>query len=421
MMIPFIKKQLSLMIRNPQVLLILLGMPILLITILGFALGDIMNGETGAIEAKVGFVVEGDQAAELKEFQGEVDESSMSPQEKKAVKAAAGGLLPIDSLKKDLFGSKEVKKFIHLKEKDPKDLDELRGDDDYSAIIVFSKGYTLNMLRQAFLGGSQGSGINIIKNEGKPLTANMVSDMMSSYQEQYSLAIQAGKSGIDPESFLNEGSSFGSVEKMEDRQPLTSMTYFAVGMSVMFVLYIGTNMGRFAFLEKEDRVFDRIILAGVSPWKYLWSVLISTIILSFLQIGILFGACAIFYGVRFPDLGSFLIVTLCICFAVGGFGALITAFSYKGNTESISSFFSSIGVAVLAFLGGSFGPLASGKVMETLADLVPNGAAMTAYFKIFQGYGIQEVLPNLWVMLGFGLISIVVASIVFPKEGGQAV
>ena len=61
MMIPFIKKQLLLMIRNPQILLILLGMPLLLITILGFALGDLMNGEEEPIEAKVGFVVEGDR------------------------------------------------------------------------------------------------------------------------------------------------------------------------------------------------------------------------------------------------------------------------------------------------------------------------------------------------------------------------
>ncbi|MCM2605946.1 hypothetical protein NDQ57_14790 [Rossellomorea marisflavi] len=46
---------------------------------------------------------------------------------------------------------------------------------------------------------------------------------------------------------------------------------------------------------------------------------------------------------------------------------------------------------------------------------------MTAYFKVFQGYGIGDVLPNIWAMLGFGLLAIIVATIVFPKEGGHAV
>ncbi|KMK91590.1 ABC transporter permease [Rossellomorea marisflavi] len=420
MTIPFIKKQLLLMIRNPQVLLILLGMPLLLITILGFALGDLMNGEEEPIEAKVGFVVEGNPSDELKQFQKEVDESEMPAQQKEGLKAAAAKALPIDALKKDLFGSKEVKKFIHLKEKKAEDLDRLRDNDDYSAIIHFSEGYTLTMLRQAFLDGSESPDITVIKNEGRPLTANLVTDLLTSYQEQYTLALQAGKAGIDPAAIIPDDASFGSVEKLEDRQSLSSMAYYAVGMSVMFVLYIATNMGSFAFMEKEDRVFDRLIFAGVSPLKYLLSVLITTIILAFLQISILFGASALIYGVKFPDIGVFLLVTVCICFAVGGLGALITAICYKGNSETVASFFSSIGVAVLAFLGGSFGPLTSGKLMGILADLVPNGAAMTAYFKVFQGYGIGDVLPNIWAMLGFGLLAIIVATIVFPKEGGHA-
>jgi len=48
-----VKKQLLLLWRNPQQLLLLIGLPIILIAILGTALGSIMDGQSPEIQVNL--------------------------------------------------------------------------------------------------------------------------------------------------------------------------------------------------------------------------------------------------------------------------------------------------------------------------------------------------------------------------------
>ncbi|NQD67181.1 ABC transporter permease, partial [Bacillus haikouensis] len=251
--------------------------------------------------------------------------------------------------------------------------------------------------------------------------SNLAEDLLTSFQEQYTLAAKIGASN---DSILSadtmDTAIKGKVSNIEDREPLTSITYYAVGMSVMFVLYIASNMGSFAYQEKEDHVFDRMILANVSIWKYFASILLTTIILAALQLGILFGICAIFYGVTWPDLGSFLLVTIALSLAVGSIGALLTSLNYRANSEEFSNFFSTVIVTIFAFVGGSFGEMFSSDIMRNIGNLTPNGAGMTAYFKLFQGYPLSSIQTEILMLLLFSIIILILAVLLFPKEGGTA-
>jgi ABC-2 type transport system permease protein len=421
MIVQFIKKQILLIIRNPQILLILIGMPLILITILGFALGSVMNGDEVSVKAKVAIVEHGDSNQEFNHFLQEMESSKLSPEDKSAITQSAKQLLPVELLKSEVLKNPELKKYISVHEVESDALEETKGNDSYSVIIEIPEGFSQQILSSMFLKEEKIPQLKFYRNEGKELTSNLVEDLLTSFQEQYSLAATIGESSDSILSVDTLGNRVkGTVANVEDREPLTSTAYYAVGMSVMFVLYIASNMGSFAYQEKEDHVFDRMILANVSIWKYFTSILLTTIILAALQLGILFGICAIFYGVTWPDLSSFLLVTIALSLAVGSIGALLTSLNYRAHSETFSNFFSTIVVTIFAFVGGSFGELFSSDYIQKIGNITPNGAGMAAYFKLFQGYPLSSVYSELLMLLTFSIIILLLAVLLFPKEGGTA-
>ncbi|XXM71574.1 ABC transporter permease [Lysinibacillus sphaericus] len=421
MIVQFIKKQLLMMIRNPQVLLILIGMPLILITILGFALGSVMNGDEVSVKAKVAIIEHGDSAQELKDFQERLESSTLPPEAREDVFHSAKRLMPVELLKSEVLKRPELQKYISVDEVEPGDLEKTKGDDTYSAIIEIPEGFTEQILSSLFLKGEEIPQLGIYRNEGKELTSNLVEDLLASFQKQYSLSAVIGRSSesiLDTDTMNTE--VLGTVANVEDREPLTSVTYYAVGMSVMFVLYIASNMGSFAYQEKEDHVFDRMILADVPVWKYFVSILVTTVILAILQLGILFGVCAVLYDVTWPDIRSFLLVTTALSLAVGSIGALLTSLNYRANSEVFSNFFSTVAVTIFAFIGGSFGELFSSDFIKNIGILTPNGAGMAAYFKLFQGYPLSGVYSEMLTLLIFSLVILTAAALLFPKRGGTA-
>ena len=78
----------------------------------------------------------------------------------------------------------------------------------------------------------------------------------------------------------------------------------------MNVLFIATAISAITFLEKKMHVFDRVILANVSRWVYFMSVFISGAIFALLQLLIIFGFSWVIFGVSWPNLTYFLIVTV---------------------------------------------------------------------------------------------------------------
>ena len=63
-----VKKQGLLLWRNPQQLLLLIGLPLLLIAILGTALSSMMDGQDPEIEVKVAFIEHEDEKEQVERF-----------------------------------------------------------------------------------------------------------------------------------------------------------------------------------------------------------------------------------------------------------------------------------------------------------------------------------------------------------------
>ncbi|MFK4998622.1 hypothetical protein ACI2OX_18950 [Bacillus sp. N9] len=98
---------------------------------------------------------------------------------------------------------------------------------------------------------------------------------------------------------------------------------------------------------------------------------------------------------------------------------LLMALNHLLNTEAASNLFMTSFVAVLSFVGGSFVPVGGmSDVMEHVGRYTPNGAAMAAYFDIFQGAGVIGVLDHVLLLLLIAAILSTVAWFVFPRKAG---
>ncbi|MBS4192681.1 ABC transporter permease [Bacillus sp. FJAT-49705] len=420
----FLKKQLLVFIRNPEVIILQLVMPIVLITILGFALGGLFEGEKSPIEAKVAYVSQGNEEDDIEEFKTFLQKSRLDPEAIAAIEGQIKTLLPLKILREDVFENDKLKEFVHVKEVEPEKLTKLKKNKDYAVIIEVPEKFTYHFLMSVFFPSEQTSEkpeLKLYQNEDRELASQLVADIIEDFQHQYTLQTALAKIGIpmNPE-MKQPAESEVSIQSISAVKSVSAIAYYTIGISMMFVLYVASMAGTFAFAEKESNVYTRIILSRASRTSYLMGTFISAIIIAFIQLLILFGFSFIAYGVKWDDLSSFLAITICIAIAVGGFATLVTTLNYRFHSQTFSNFFSSIGVTIFALLGGTFVPVKG--MSETVAEigkLTPDGAAMNAYLNIYQGYGIETVIPQLVTLCIYGMMLAVIGVSIFPKEVRQ--
>ena len=213
----------------------------------------------------------------------------------------------------------------------------------------------------------------------------------------------------------------GEITTINKKDPVSTKSYYAIGMAVMNVLFMASAISGITFLEKKIHVFDRVILANVSRWVYFIGVFLSGAIFALLQLIIVFGFSWALFRVSWPNFGLFLIVTIATAIAVGGISVLLTAINFRLNSEVISNFFSSVLVTLMSFLGGSFFPVGdSSKLIQLLGNITPNGAGMAAYMAILRGDGFSEISQYILFLILFAALSILIAALSFPKRGASA-
>lgn len=415
-----IKKQFLIFGRNRQQLLLLFALPVLLIVILSVSLSSFMAGERVQLQTKVALIEEESEAEQIAQLVGEIQAiNNLEETQKREIVEGVKQTLIIAPLEEVLEKTGEA---IQLDKVHATDEAAILNDDTYTAIIKVPKQFTADTLRAAFLAEGNPGKLTITLNESSELSAQIVTDVVTSFQNQLTILIEAGKVGIDTQTLLTAGKGMkGEVVEQESVRPISAKQYYTIGMAVMNVLYIATAVGSFAFVEKELHVFDRIMLANISPRVYLFGIFISTMIFSLFQLFFVFGFSWIFFGVTWPDLVAFIMVTIGLASAVGGLAVFMTAVSYRTNSEFIINFISTVLVAFLALIGGSFFPIGElSSILQKLGNFTPNGAGMVAYISLLRGENIATILPYLLGLCLFTISMLIVAILFFPKRGSSS-
>ncbi|MBD8027746.1 ABC transporter permease [Ureibacillus sp. Re31] len=416
MFLSLIRKQITILLRSPSEMLILLFMPIVLITILSFALGALWEGENEVSKVELAIVQQDDEIQQLDQFLHEAKGSMniTSDMEKNLQQ-----LLPISILLQQIEGNEEMKQFIHLTELQPEKLEDAKESGEYSAILEVPKDFTFNFLSSIYLQGEKPT-FNVYLNESEKITSTIVQSILDYYQQQYSLVSSLAQNGVPMNMDALPKMEIASDTRTVDSQTeITSSTYYTFSMTVMFILYIASTLASQAFVEKYFHIFDRVLLARIHPLTYLLSIMTATIILAIVQVGLLFTFAHFVFHISFTQWELFVVMTLLLSIVVGGLAALLSSINYRTNSGEASNVFSNAFVSVFALVGGSYFNISS--LSPWLAELgmwTPNGAALNGYLKIYQNATLMEIMPNIIHLAILAVLFTVLAVVLFPKRGG---
>jgi ABC-type multidrug transport system permease subunit len=191
----------------------------------------------------------------------------------------------------------------------------------------------------------------------------------------------------------------------------TSSNVTVPGFTILFVFLTAQVTAQSIFQEKKIGSFRRLLAAPLSKPALLAGKMLPNLIMSLLQITIVFGVAALIFpllGLDRLTLGrdplALFLVSLLVALCSTGLGVFIAALAH---TEAQVGALSAVVLWILAALGGSFVPtfLMRG-LLKTLSAATPHSWALRAYNALFvYGRGLADVLPELGVLLGFTVVS----------------
>ncbi|WP_416150799.1 ABC transporter permease [Salipaludibacillus sp. HK11] len=424
MMRHFLWKDIKIIVRDRSEMITLLLMPIILIGILGFALSGILGGDTSAIDIDVAIVNEDDREAGITEFLEEVETLGLPDAEFNQLRGIAESLQPA-ALLDDMLHGPELSEMIDTEEKNAEEANQALEAGNIDAILTLPENFTYESLRKMVYSDGSASEISLTLSDQGSIYANIFSEIINGFTTNFNLETAIMTAAGDSSSQLDESqitsSDIGGIVTVTKNDPVNSMQYYTIGMAVMFVLYVAGTISAKARVEKQQQVFNRIILSGVHPSAYLAGKVISAMVVAFLQLVILFLSSTFIFQTF--SLGSvdfwigIVAISGILALCVGSLASLLTSLSIRFEAEGIDGIFTGGIVTIFAFAGGSFFPLAGmpGFIVE-FGNWTPNGAAMTAYLHWIQGFEWMDVVSPLLRVVLITLVLLITSVIIFPKR-----
>ncbi|KAB7665399.1 ABC transporter permease [Bacillus sp. B1-b2] len=408
-------KELLMLWRRPRELIVLLLMPFILITILGSALGALDGGDV-SIHPKLAVVVKDQEMMGQQKAIEEVTKSTLSAEEIEGRIQVIQSVNPISIFLDQVVKDPELEKILSVKVFE-RDVTE-NEDKKYDGVLVIPSGFSEAFYHHLFNQSTTIPSWHLTVQEKGSINASVIEDILASYQKEWSYMKTAQDLQID-DTMLADNHHSMKIESITKKKEIGAFSYYAIGMCVMFMFYVATTIAGLAYQQKEEGIYERIILANVSPVYFFAAIFIAAFLFSFIQLHLLFGLSALIYGVIFSHFVPYFIITLLLNMMAAALATFVTLLSFRFNSRNVENMISNLVIPVLAFIGGSFINLSSlGGVMEKLGEYSPAGAAITAYLKVYQGYELTEIGSQILAMLVF-IILLLLLSLTLVKRRGD--
>lgn len=416
MFIALLKKQIKLLLRSPSEILTLFVMPIVLILILSYALGPLMEGDSEMTTIELAIIQHEDGQGQI---QGFIDALPPNIALDQQTIDNIENSMPVSMFLQELENNIQMQELIHVTQLDAKSMAEAKKSGDYDGVLEIPKNFTKEYLDSEFF-DQEKPAFNVYLNESEQITSTIVKDIVDYFQQQYTLQSELSGSnvGIDYTTLSSESihSTIRSVDSLEE---VPSSVYYTFSMTVMFMLFIAGTLASQSFIEKNTHIFDRILLARIHSSTYLLSIIVSSILFSMLQVLVLFTFSHFVFNISFANWELFLLLSIIFSIVIGAIAALLSSINYRSNSAGASNLFSTAIVAILAFFGGSYFNISSlSPFIMNVGMLTPNGAALDGYLTIAQNGSLNDILPNITILSILAVLLMLIAFLLFPKRGG---
>lgn len=375
-------KDLLLAARDRSGLLLLLAMPLVLITVLGTAFGGAFATSPVIATFDVGIVDEdGGQLA-----------------------ITLGDILQDESLQKLLNP-------ISLTADEAK---ELVKAGDLAAAIVIPDGFTADVF------GGLAVSLQVWRDPGQQLRPMIVETIARSFVDNLlatrivvAETISSGQS-IAPDAIESLGQQIaGDISKTQVRlqteavasgKRVGSFLYYAIGMACMFLLFSGSLCLSSIAGEERRQTKARIMVSPTANVQFLLGKALGQVCLTIAQFAILYLVTRFAFQADWGSPLAVLLLALAYTFAIAGLAMLVAAL-VPNRGAAVGAW--SIGVQIMAALGGSMVPLSQfPAIMLKIAHFSPNYWALRGFLDIAMDLPLPLVNISVLVAIGFLGISL---------------
>jgi ABC-2 type transport system permease protein len=379
--------------RDLKALAVIIGMPLILVMILGAALGPMFRSSDRISPFKVAVV--------------DLDQGQMA------------------HLFLDALSSEQLRSLITMENAESLEAARaLIADKKVTAAVIIPKSPSDPDDRSP-------RAFKVLGDPGNAVKSDVLKGIVDSFAEQYSV-ISAGTTGVietllqaaGPSSPARldqypggvealEGSIIDSLSRetaeaagifsksTESSGRITSVQYYTASMTVMFVMF-GAMLGAKSIIEERgNRTLARLFSTGVTAADLLVGKTLATFAISYAQILILVLFTRFVYRVKWgPSMANVFVVSAAIALAATGFAMLIAAIA---GTEKRVDAFENIGIQVMAFLGGCQYPIYGfPKAVQSVSKLTLTRWGLDAYLTLMDGQGLAGVVTPLLVLAAMG-------------------
>jgi len=439
--ISIIIKDLKTILSDKKTLSIIIFMPIILMTILSFALKDSFVSGNKSDKVNIAVVKQYDENIDSRLFTGVLDSNYFKNEMGEELIDSSEEVDPENIFFRDFLDSDEVSKIVKYSIEEENKAMELLDKGKVSAIVILPKKFIFDMKMNLLTPFRNKVDIRILTHPDRNIDGQIVKAVVEAYKSAMS-AVIIGKNVLIETSLayglegdvlkdINDVMS-GMEEAIEEinidvenvtvigRKNISSADYYAVAMICMFILYAASHGGRMLLEEKDNITLQRMTIAGVSKYKILAGKFLTIFLIAIIQITVMIVFSHFALKVQWGNLYLIILISATAAFAVAGIGAFIAAATYRSNNYKMSNIFQTAVIQGMALIGGSYIPVDSmPKIIQKLSYLSINGIALKAYLKVMAGFTLDDVINYSAALASVGILFILLASLIFKeKEGG---
>ena len=296
-MFSLIKKDALILTRSRSDLTELLLMPFILIAILGLALGNLTLSEF-TINAFPVALVQGQSIDRELEDWGEVLENRGVPDDTIPLLTSQAEAMAPGNQVSILLNDDEVAEWIQVVDyASNEDALEALDEGEVAGVITIPDGFNASVWNAVMFDEDETGVISLEVQNFDNVTTDIIRSVLSSYASQFNLeaSIAVATNG-DADAAERAEERYGEITTLTAADPISSFQYYTIGMGAMFALHTAPALASRAFQEKKQHVFGRLMISRMNPLTYLGSKMISGTIITFLQLGILFGLSTLIFG-----------------------------------------------------------------------------------------------------------------------------
>jgi len=296
---------------------------------------------------------------------------------------------------------------VRIQETTPDNAAEQVRNGSMAAAIVLPKGFG----KQATAGfsGGEKADVQLITDPAKPIEAQVV---QGSLMQQASAAVATAVYGP----FAGDGSAplkvttvSGAVKQVTWGAAAHRYSGFGLQGLLFFAVEAAVGLSR----ERRQGIWKRLRSTPVPPGVFILSRGVSSTVMAFVVILLIFGAGALLFKIRI--LGSslgFLAVALSTALMAASFGLMFAAI---GKTETQNRALAILAILVMLATGGAWFPLAQmPEWVQTIAKFLPVRWAVDGFDgATWRGQSLQELMTPVGILLLFSIAYSAVAVLRF--------